>query len=361
MASNLKNQLPLSRNITKRTVASLPPEIAANPVQWIEDNFKGTQLKVFHEIIKHFNFSHKVFPSQIGIAKRLGIRRETVNRAMAKLSRLGFIGWFRRFNQSNIYQINHIFRDPIIRRELRFMFRIFYFIPLSIALLTPFVNSESPPKYKFDNEYIFKKKSHYQENRNILHSFLPKKPGPKSDPKPGGEARRGKTMEVKDPAIVKELNLTRAGEIKLAVFTQEAKDWAMQELRKYGKPIGNVFGYYWTLCKQYHEAHNIAFDKKESFRALNRAGIGIEEPGVDPNTPCLLDSSLKKTSEPKSKVAAPEAFTRPKYGPLAIWQERAARPVDEDREFAARYQIAKQTLQDDDLGMFTRILMGEKP
>jgi predicted transcriptional regulator len=365
MASVFKNQLSLSKEKKPKQylVPSFIPEIAADPFDWIRCKLRGLPREVFHELLKYYNLSGRVYASQITISEKLGIRRETVNKILQDLKAKGFIDWKRRMLTSNIYYLNPIFKDPEARKELRHTFKCFYFLP--ILILMPTLTAQPVARDTVKNIYIFSSsnKTHKQENRNIkVLTSTTKRPSSESD---GGSkvVRKGRDMEIKRPSLLKALNFSRAGQIKVAIFPQEAQNSALAQLRSWRKPlvVSKVFGLYWSLCKQYCDTNKIYYDTKESLRNLKAEGLGFEVDCLDEQTPYSLSESHKGESGSQDKAAASGTFVRPKTGPYAEAQVPASRlDISPERDMAAKLEMTKNLLEDNEYTEWTQALLGIK-
>lgn len=313
MVAKLKNQHSLSQ---KRASYAFAPYASDDLVDAIENNYTRTELRILNEVVKYLNFGILIFIAQATIAKILGLSRKTVNEALQKFKRDGLLAWKRRFNNSNIYEPHPLFRHRKVRKELRFTFKIFYF--LSVTILC---NYSPLPGEMVPQDYIFSRGLHYKENRNYFISDRTKTTRLKkefvsdSDKKTKvSNARRGVKMEPKDLKRIKSLNLTRAGEIKLSAFPPEAFEYALIEIRKHDKPISDLFKFTWMLCKRYCENNNHYQDHREVSRILKREGVGFEEDGLVRTDPCILEpmavvqkKPLKSDSVAK-RVLPPEAI-----------------------------------------------------
>lgn len=360
MVSVSKNQQFLSeatRTKLLSTLSPLDPEITIDQINDMPKNHKEHLRALMRLRAKYPN---NVFPSLDSLAEYTGRCRRAVQNYNALFKELGFISWRRGYiGRANNYVFNPIFDNLHVRRGLRFVVRSFFFLPLSILFGVNAQNAGNAHQI-----YVFSSRANYKENRNTkVLTTTTRGLRLEADPSSKVVSEKRRDMEIKRPPSLKSLNFSRAGEIKLAIFPQEARDAALTQLRGWSKPlvVSKVFGLYWSFCKQYCETNKIHYDTKESLRNLKAEGVPFEADGLDAENPYTLSESQKGESGSHDKAAPPGTFVRPKTGPYAEAQVPASRrEIPPERDVAAKLEMTKNLLEDNEYAEWTQYLLDIK-
>lgn len=368
--TNKKTQ-ELSQDLRINSGLSLATHIQQNPISHLEDLSKRDKstLNVLLGIFSttHINY---IFPSLEYISKKTKSSISTVKRSLRRLCESGFISKHQRgFNLTNQYQVHPMFLNPDVRKELRFVFRCFYFIPISLLTAIPgWAQIEKDRKH-----YVFHKKAldqrklsltSYQEKRsnlnnktlnvnvNVRTTSLSRDKDPqrgKHKPTHSSRQERVKTMEVRDYKNIERLNLTRAGEIKLTCFPPEAIEHAYGVLRTFTKKIDDPYKLLWVMAKKYCDENGIKPNQREMFRLMESEGVKITDVGVDPEKPYILKAKSETLTNVTNKRTR-EALDAQSYQPApeskVVWQEtiRKMKEVKVAPEHQATFNVMRDQL-----------------
>ncbi len=265
MLNHLLNQVNSSRSFSRLNVS------VDTIYDWIITNVhtrthRQIGLKLLSRLMGMSNRCKSIFIRQDTLARKLGCCREIINKWIKKFDEWGILNKVYRHMTSCLYIINPIFYNKSIREELRLLIKPFFF--LSVALLSSLGLSTSQiekDSYIFRNKDIQAETSHNELLRSnisttYLSTSLPKLRNIKGDTSPNNTSGRGRidkdtslrretVLEGMKP--VKRLKLTRAGEIKLAMYPPEAIEYANKEYFSYKGKVGDHFKFYSTLCRKW--------------------------------------------------------------------------------------------------------------
>ena len=331
---------------------SLAPHVQENAISYIE-NLSTTDKEIFNVLIGIYMTTKysRIHPSLDYIAEKTNKSLATVKRATKRFSEDGLLSKHQSgFNKSNFYRLHPMFEDKNVRKELRFVFRCFYFIPIALLMSVPgWSNVENQRKH-----YIFSRVSSYQEKRNKVNNNLPNPPITKSpgfsgapgrkSQKGGGDIRkeRIKRMDPRDYKNIERLNLTEAGVIKLSAFPPEAIAAAMIRLQGLTKPVDDIFRFVFAVSKQWCEGKGIKPNFRESTFLLKEKGYSFDTPSIDAESPVVMKKRPDSTKE-KNRTDQ------------VIAQLTKKREISPEREVAAQEQLKAQVADGD---IWTQLILG---
>lgn len=316
MTVGLKKQAKKSRRGIIDETLILAPDVKENPISYLED-LPSSPKAVFDVLLGIYNTTtiNWIFPSREYIAKKTKLSLATVKRCLRLLESKGFLSKYQAgFNKSNTYKVHPMFGDADTRKELRFVFRCFYFIPIALLMVFPeWSNVVNQRKH-----YVFERVSRYEENRNNNNNTLPNPPDTKSpgfagsaggkSQKDRGLRREGgvnirkesvRRMDPRDYKHIERLNLTEAGVIKLSAFPPEAIAAAIIKLRGVTKPVDDIFRFVFAVSKQWCEGKGFKPNFRETSHLLREKGLSFESPSIDSQNPCVLKANSAASNEKK--------------------------------------------------------------
>jgi hypothetical protein len=275
-------------------------------------NVKGKARKALSYLLAVSNKHHTIYVSQSTIARKIGSCRETANRAVAYLARMGIITKRYRHMTTCLYGIHPTFLDPEVRDELKTLFKCFFFLNISLLTSLGFRNEQLEK-----DSYIYRQKSSQTEmshkeiirNNNIrLYTTGNHKPPGGLSP---GLAQSDRSFVNKSTCPrrgimtkrIKTLKLTRAGEIKVSPFPPQAIAEADKQLRNHNKPVKDIFRLYTTFCRAYCEQHGLKIEWRNMFSQLTREGFDNDAPGINPKDPYIYEERAIDPATPTSGKA----------------------------------------------------------
>lgn len=235
--------------------------VTKDPLAFFANECTKTQLKAFDCLLGMSNALPQLYPTQSYIARKSGCVRETVNRLLRPLEEKGLISSNFRFKTSCQYQISPYFEDLNVRRILKPIFKCLYWLPLSILLSREMRSVEECHTSNL-NIYIStagNNLSNYINGRiqHLAHERLT-------------QAARAAALDMKrrgvmKKKVIKSLNLTERGMAKIAAFPQDAREWALMEMKDRTKPAYNPFALYCKICVEYCNSAKLFIDWALSF------------------------------------------------------------------------------------------------
>lgn len=278
--------------------------------EYIITNVKDDYLAIVSHIVGILNNHPQCYISQTALAERHGYCRKSITRIIKKLCDMGLLSKVFRPNKTCLYSLNPIFEHKSMRYLLERVIKSFYFINISMLLVWGCTNS---PLVK--NPYVYHK-SHYQgemsheENNRIFsirYDTTQKSRVSRSGHSPGSSLTHRSGIKTEDPRRgipmnknkrIKTLKLNRVGEIKIAAFPQEARDYADKMLREYKKPIKDHFRFYSMACREYCNQHKITPEWRITFSLLAKEGYDNDAMSVDPKDPYIYEELIAKELDP---------------------------------------------------------------
>lgn len=283
---------------------------------WFLTNIKGKSKKIFSYLCGVSNMYSIVRVGQTRIANKAKCSREQANRILGKFHKMGLIIKKRRYNTTCLYTLNPIFQRPDVREALERIIKPFLFLSLSLLTSLGVNTTQSGIKpYIYHPDNLHREMS--QQERIRLLSIRSESGNfpPKSDrslenlDRKSSYPRRG--IPVNGRKRIKTLKLTKAGEIKLGIFPQEARDEADKQLRRQTKPVKDLFRLYWAFCKAYCDQKGVAIDWRTMFSGLSKEGMDNEAPGINPKDPYEYEYIIDRSIDP----TIPKADKTPRIDP----------------------------------------------
>lgn len=330
----------------------LAPGVKENPVSYLEDIPKNYKA-IFNVILGIYNTTQRnhIYPSLEYICEKTKLSLATVKRCLKFLSSKGLLSKFQRgFNKTNCYRVHPMFLDAEVRKELRFVFRCFYYIPIALLMVVPvwgdIVNQRK--------HYIFERVSSYKENRNLNNKNLPNPPNAQSRvfaKSTGGKSQKGggcirkeriKRMDPRDYKNIERLNLTEAGVIKLSAFPPQAIAAAMIRLQGITKPVDDIFRFVFAVSRQWCEERGEKPNFRETSHLLREKGYTFDSPSIDAENPCVL----------KAKPTADKEKNRTDQ---TLATMTAKREISAEREEAAQRELRDKAESGD---IWAQLLLG---
>lgn len=352
MPDQVENQAQISQDRRIDFSLTLASEVQQNPISYLED-LSRTDKEIFNVLLGIYNttYVNLIYPSLQYISKKSKKSLATVKRCTKLLASKGFISKIQSgFNKSNHYKVHPMFLDENVRKELRFVFKCFYFIPIALLMVVPGWSSIQ----KEHKHYIFQRVSSYKEKRNKVNNNLPNPPTTQSrgfsgalggrSQKGGGSIRkeRIKRMDPRDYKNIERLNLTEAGVIKLSAFPPEAIAHALTRLKGLTKPVDDIFRFIFAVSKQWCEGKDIKPNFRETHFLLREKGYTFETPSVDAENPVVLASTPVAQ---KDKGRTDEI----------IADLRKPREITPEQDAAAQDKLKQQAESGD---IWTRLILG---
>ncbi len=198
-----------------------------------------TQRQVFDVICWFARRMKNVVPSQEYIANKVGIKRETVNRTIALLKKIGLLTTTSRLWRSSVYHVNPlIWVDKIRWKFAKYFPSIGFFSVVTLCINTVLLGTNSRYKYPLE--------------------------------KGGSMATRSKIMDIKN------INLTRWGRIKLMAFPDEAIEYVDKALG-YTRSIRDPFRWFVGMCIDYCKRESLPIDSDITNMLSAKYGIKEDE------------------------------------------------------------------------------------
>lgn len=280
------------------------------------------------------NRFERVYFTQSYVAEKLGIRRETANRLIAKLCKLGILVKEYRHMTSCNYYLDKVFNNLDLRSALKPFYWACKYLPITLLMslgdemksLNSMigVNQWNQRKYveRYDREdekpglermshEIYSKDKYISTDNNSNSKFLsyPTTPGhTKSNSSDEEQASKveivkkhfevSRTDEENLPKSrsrslnrpnhhIKGLNLTEAGCIKLMAYPPSAIQAACEALRSHKGSVLQPFTFFSRLCFNYCKANHLQPDWGLCFNELRSKGYDKDAVGVDLENPYL--------------------------------------------------------------------------
>lgn len=331
----------------KETFEPLRPAVTIEDIK----DLTPTERRTLNNLLYLSNTCEVIGPSQNKwLAKKAGTRRETVNRAISKITKLGFIIKKRNYNRACYYRINPFFFADDIRKLLAPYLPALSYLPLVLLTLAYNTISASqdyitlktlnPKSFSFLREYLYTScrkrdlqlrdsQSKYgiwddrrQKNKNFGKSS--KFSNRSNAPFNGVNAtfnRSSASMEqfkqdfseCKDSPIpeyiraIKGLKLTKWGQIKLSAFPRGAVLHLDRKITS-TKALRDPFGYAYRICLEWCKENNIQPDFKWANRLLEQYAMPTDAPMLLATDRKLV--SAPRTHSPQSAIEKPAVRTR---------------------------------------------------
>ena len=336
-----KYMLNQERNQVCSETNSIIDEDILNNLEYVCRNLSAATKQVFNSIVGLDNNFDCIWATQTYISDRSGISRVYCNKVIKSLEKLGFISTYYRHMTSKLYTVSSFFSNPFVRSRLSQIFksfRYFAFITLLSNINKSNVNNTKSCLY----EYVTQLNIKVDRNINISnHGYCKSTDGEilsagmdshgsqhgynralmeidryksgnnntlsdisdKRILKPGSLGnkllKRGNDISSEDimmqssrkiygenpisPVIrkLKELNLSKWGQIKLSAFPDEVLKDSYEKL-KYHKNIRNKYNWFFKLCLNYCHREGIKPDFNWSNMLAKSYKMPIDAPMILP-------------------------------------------------------------------------------
>jgi len=213
------------------------------------DNLPRTVQIVLNEILQYVHYKN-VFVAQGTIAKKIGLSRSTVNKALNYLKSLGLIWWDSLHNYTNVYFFHAMFYDPQVRRKLAGIFRSLSYLSLGILAFNlpgKHVTSVTETRTRLiSKEDLF---------INVTVTAVTTEGSPSTRVR-AREAVTGGVVTLNTEKEMKMLPFTEEQLLSLKQYSNEALNYATKILTKdihSGKQINDKFKYFLAICQR-HES-----------------------------------------------------------------------------------------------------------
>ena len=270
--------MSISENNYKRNKSTSqqcwPNDIISQDPEFFFRNLTRTQRNLI-EILIRWSLKYKhVYFRQDTVASILKISRQHCNRLIQWMRDCGLLVSEYRHKLSCHYTLSSFFFTPSIQSRLRHIFRPLR--ALSLGLLCSISSDVT--------QYIDKL------NKNLTNLIVKRQTDESSmqftqkyhGDKPVSEAIRG----------LKTLNLTRAGQIKLSAFPDEAILDAANAF-KYAKKVKDPFGWFFKLCLEYCKRNEIDPDWSFMHALVDKYKISLSAPMIGISAPAVRDKTVR--------------------------------------------------------------------
>lgn len=264
------------------------------------------------------NRHKEVFPTQSTLGKKSKLSRSYTNKILLKFEKQGIIARNYRHMTSNLYKVAEIFNELNVREKLRQLFPAFKYLPLVLCLARGYtiktINDTQTNISLASNIYITNPKGIKDDNRHPLARAVMQHAAENPIP----------------PSIqkLKSLNLTKAGQIRLTCFPDEAIEYAAEKL-KYAKNARDPYALFFSVCKDYCQNNQLLPNWERVKSLMQKYTIAEDAPRVRSAAQPPVAQVAAKKQEPKKA----EVETK-KLGPYQLWESPEPRPVEDPDEAA---------------------------
>lgn len=219
-------------------------EITDSPEKFFS-HMPGKQLALLNALISWCMRYDTVYVSQSTLAKQVGVCREYCNEVIQKFESMGIVRRISRPWRSCIYVLSSYFAHPGVRSRLGFVLTSLR----SFALVALFCQQGLKARYGGESTL-------YTINV-IRYNYITKK-----HPVMKTESRGMERVVVEDNPIspvlrgMKELGLTKWGQIELSIFPDAAFEYAY-EIYNQQQNVRDAFRYFFRLCLHYCQINGI--------------------------------------------------------------------------------------------------------
>lgn len=240
-----------------------PVDKVTEDPEYFFDNLTYTQKRLINYFIAMSLNNKMVYPRQDTIASYLGITRSHCARLIKWMRDHNLIVSEYRHKLSCHYKLSSFFFNKSISSRLRHILSTFKILTFSIFSLTSFSTDATQYKKKLIKNLI-----NPIVQQRTSESSMQFKQTYHGD-KPVSEAIRN----------LKVINLTRAGQIKLSVFPDEAITDAANAY-KYAKNVKEPFNWFYKLCFDYCKRNDIQPDWDFMHQLVDKYKISLTAPTV---------------------------------------------------------------------------------
>lgn len=292
------------------TITVVPvKEVVSSPKEFLLKQHESVR-KVLNILVLCSNRYSITYPTHQKIALWAGVSIATCKRALDILREYGVIGSAYRHMKSCLYKMASLLGDTYIRSQLVSVCWAFKYMPLLLLTLDTVSN---PMSYDINiREYFYKYPSVLESQlRGSVRKLRGKKRGEfvvKQQMSPVSEAIRGN--------VTKLLNLTRAGQLRLSAFPDEAINHAYN-LAKHFKNPRDPYAFFVAKCGDYCEQRNLEPDWE--YAKTLEAHYKIA-----PGAPLVMEKKIDVKDKPCFKVVKKEEDNRTYEQKVATAKKGAA-------------------------------------
>lgn len=217
----------------------------------IFDSLSYRQIRII-DIAEKYRRKGLCWISQEELGRRLGVRRETINRDIAKLKALGLIEVQHRYNQSNLTSTSHWFRRPEVQNLLPLYFCNFQVVTLSLSLL-------ASPDHTSIERFIYKSPSYPSLSYEGVNMGKEGRTDRKEIEKEERPPKQDEQVSVPEAGHIKKIcqSLQRRGStisndeaLKLLAYQPDVHERASERFKREAKgKIRDPFAFYLHLCR----------------------------------------------------------------------------------------------------------------
>ncbi len=267
--------------------------ITQDPEYFFRNRTK-TERKLIEELIRlSYKYKH-VYLRQDTLAAMLKISRQHCNRLLGWMRECGLLVSEYRHKLSCHYKLSSFFFNPAIQSRLKHIFRPLR--ALSLGLLKSFSS---------DVTQVFKKLI-----KNLINPIV-QRPAEESSMQFTQTYHGDKPVSVAIREL-KVINLTRAGQIKLSPFPDEAILDAANAFT-YAKNVKEPFNWFYKLCFDYCKRNDIDPDWSFMHELVDKYKVSLLAPMINPKAAPVRDKTVrtqKATCDNPSRVVPVDATTK---------------------------------------------------
>ena len=237
-------------------------------------NRTETERKIIEQFIR-LSYKYKnIYLRQDTLASYLKISRQHCNRLIKWMKDCGLLVVEYRHMLSCHYKLSSFFFNSSIQSRLKHIFRPLR--ALSLGLLTVFSS---------DVTQCFKKLI-----KNLINPIVQR--SAESEMKQFNQTYHGDKPVSVAIRELKVINLTRAGQIKLSPFPDEAILEAANAF-KFAKKVRDPFSWFYKLCFDYCKRNDIDPDWAFMHQLIEKYKIPLTAPMIDPKKNTVRDKTIR--------------------------------------------------------------------
>ena len=336
MISNIENNInrnyPKSQYLTATDCWPISAEINEDPEYFFRHCITKTQHDLIETIMRWKLRYKMVYLRQDTLAKILGISRVHCNRLLKWMKDLGLLVSEYRFKLSCHYHLSSFFFNESIRSRLKHIFRPLR--ALSLNLLYGFSSFSSDVTQLRD-----------KLNVNLTNSIVQQ--WTSSNVKQFNQTLHGEYPVSVAVREIKCIKLSRAGQIKLSAFPDEAILDAANAYH-YAKNVKEPFNWFYKLCMEYCNRNDIKPDWPFMHSLVEYYKISLTAPMLlpavsvrDKKSPPQKKQGTNPRSREKTSYVPPADATTEEFRKKTEWKGHVEiRRVPKDREAVRKETIA---------------------
>lgn len=261
-------------------------EITQDP-EFFFSQLTRTQKNLINYFLSMSKACKMIYPSQSTIASKLGISRQHCASLIKWMRERGLIVSEYRHKLSCHYKLSSYFTNSVIKSRLRHIFSTFRKYAFSIGYLLSFSSDMTQDIKKLNkNNYFIIKRSGESAMKQFTQAY--------HGDKPVSEVIRN----------IQVFKLTRAGQIKLSPFPDEAIIDAQNAMR-FAKNIREPFNWFYRLCSDYCKRNEIDPDWAFMYQLIEKYKISLSAPMIQEEKTPTRDKTSRvrdKTSQTEKKI-----------------------------------------------------------